>query len=255
MTDTTSYQKNADFWNKTKPKILSDILVKPAAVALIGKQTTPCQILDAGCGSGFVTRLIKQSYPDSRVYGCDNSDEMLQIAQAAENQSAANIMYQLVDVKLLSQAYALASFDFILSISVLLHFSLSEYQQFLQEAHKTLKLGGRLIISTLHPYLFSPSSPTRSSETCWVKHFPLEDKPQQTSQKFKECLYDINGNEFVSTVWHHSLENLVNSAVDAGFKLELLKERFISKEELLSPSWGNATDYPAYLQLKLVKAS
>src|SRR3989441_11364507 len=43
---------------------------------------SPKVIYDLGCGSGNVTRIISERWPEAAVYGLDNSKEMLEQAAA-----------------------------------------------------------------------------------------------------------------------------------------------------------------------------
>ena len=43
----------------------------------------PQTVVDLGCGPGNVTPLLKQRWPNAKVIGLDNSDEMLDQAQSA----------------------------------------------------------------------------------------------------------------------------------------------------------------------------
>src|SRR5215470_7660365 len=38
-------------------------------------------VLDVGCGTGWLTRLISHQVPDGRVVGMDVSDEMIRVAR------------------------------------------------------------------------------------------------------------------------------------------------------------------------------
>ena len=42
---------------------------------------TPDSILDLGCGPGNSTKVLKDRFPNARIVGADNSDEMLEKAR------------------------------------------------------------------------------------------------------------------------------------------------------------------------------
>jgi trans-aconitate 2-methyltransferase len=69
-------------WDPRQYLKFSDHRLRPA-LELLDRipLTSPTLIYDLGCGSGEVTRIIAERWPSSRVYGIDNSEEML--AQAA----------------------------------------------------------------------------------------------------------------------------------------------------------------------------
>ena len=54
----------------------------------------PQTVVDLGCGPGNVTPLLKQRWPNAKVIGLDNSDEMLDLAQSA----VPEVKFEKVDV-------------------------------------------------------------------------------------------------------------------------------------------------------------
>ena len=78
------HQRNAagTSWDPTRYTRFSDHRLRPALELLdrvpLG---APKLIYDLGCGTGNVTQLIAQRWPDATVIGVDNSPEMLETAQ------------------------------------------------------------------------------------------------------------------------------------------------------------------------------
>ncbi|MBT5475735.1 MAG: methyltransferase domain-containing protein, partial [Chloroflexi bacterium] len=66
------------------------------AIDLLGRVNldSPSIVYDLGAGAGNVTELLATRWPDARVIGVDNSEEMLQ--QAGER--AANIEWEVGDI-------------------------------------------------------------------------------------------------------------------------------------------------------------
>jgi trans-aconitate 2-methyltransferase len=66
------------------------------ALDLIGRITAeaPASVVDLGCGTGNVTRLLKQRWPGARVTGIDSSPEMLKAA----SEGGGGVEYQLADM-------------------------------------------------------------------------------------------------------------------------------------------------------------
>ena len=69
-------------WNPKQYLRFSDHRLRPA-LELLGRipLESPQVIFDLGCGTGNVTRIVAERWHSARVYGLDNSAEMLQKAQ------------------------------------------------------------------------------------------------------------------------------------------------------------------------------
>ena len=70
-------------WDPAQYARFGDHRLRPA-LELLARVTTdnPAVVYDLGCGSGEVTRMIAARWPGSRVWGVDNSAEMLARASA-----------------------------------------------------------------------------------------------------------------------------------------------------------------------------
>lgn len=70
-------------WNPAQYLKFADHRLRPAIDLLARVQcAAPRQVYDLGCGPGNVTELLSKRWPDSKVVGVDNSQEMLNEAKA-----------------------------------------------------------------------------------------------------------------------------------------------------------------------------
>lgn len=98
-------------------------------------------VLDAGCGSGIVTRYLARLYPDATVTGCDVSP--LRIAQAQD--ACATFRNIHIETQNLSRLeFGDASFDAIVCRYVLQHIPRADVSSMLFEFVRCLKPGGTL---------------------------------------------------------------------------------------------------------------
>jgi len=97
------------------------------------------RILDVACGKGESTRFLEDIFPQSNVFGINISEP--QIRRSRENAPHARLF--LMDASRLG--FGDASFDHILSVEAAFHFMTRK--EFLEEAHRVLKPGGRLMLS------------------------------------------------------------------------------------------------------------
>ncbi|MFH1583083.1 MAG: class I SAM-dependent methyltransferase [Candidatus Falkowbacteria bacterium] len=243
------YKIQTDFWEKKEKRVMGDFIGRPQAIALLG-DISGKKVLEAGCGSGYVARILAMK--GAEVYGCDIAPEMLKISMAEEKLNPLGINY--INANIARIPYPDNSFDMIMSVSALIHCDTDTIQGFLKEAKRILKPNGILVISISHPFLFTPLSPTRNKEKCWIKHTPLAASLfYSQSQRFKEDYMDKNGKIFTSTVWHHPICSYLNWITVSGFTIEYMQELLVEKQHLLNEAWGKKFNYPAFMQFKLRK--
>lgn len=117
---------------------------RPAILALAG-EVRGLRVFDAGCGSGaHAAELIERG---ATVTGADLSGDLLAVAR--ERLGPAVPLHR-AD---LSQPLPFPddTFDLVLS-SLVLHY-LAEWEPTLREFHRVLQPGGRVVLSTHHPFL------------------------------------------------------------------------------------------------------
>jgi ubiquinone/menaquinone biosynthesis C-methylase UbiE len=112
-------------------------------------------VLDAGCGSGVVTRYLAARFPRASVLGCDYSVPLLREARD-RSKGIENITFE--EGNLLQLSFEGERFDLVVSRFVFHHHSWERQEAILSELVRVLKPGGRLvvidvdgIILNLHP--------------------------------------------------------------------------------------------------------
>ena len=99
--------------------------------------------LDLGCSSGRVVRVLPAIWPQVAWHGCDPNDRA--IAWACENLPGIAFDVQQPDPPL---PYPDASFDLVFAISIWSHHAEGAAERWLAEAHRVLRPGGRLLLTT-----------------------------------------------------------------------------------------------------------
>lgn len=94
-------------------------------------------VLDAGCGSGRVTRLIADRLPRGRVIAVDASPEMVERARAALGSDAEVLVGNLTELRIDEQVDAVFS-------SAVFHW-IADHDLLFRRVHDSLRPGGRLV--------------------------------------------------------------------------------------------------------------
>ncbi|MBS0300128.1 MAG: methyltransferase domain-containing protein [Proteobacteria bacterium] len=102
-------------------------------------------VLDAGCGTGTLTLLIKQTVPDATVHGLDMDFQALRIAREKAGKTGETLFLQLGSAACLP--YPDESFDRVFASLMLHHLTRQDKQQMLQEVFRVLKPGGELHVA------------------------------------------------------------------------------------------------------------
>jgi trans-aconitate 2-methyltransferase len=123
--DAAAYDRLADPQEQWGREVLARLDLK-------GDET----VLDAGCGSGRVTKLIAERVSDGRVIGVDASESMIEAARENLGPDVELIHADLLDLELegpVDVVYSNATFHWV-----------TDHELLFQRLHAVLKPGGRL---------------------------------------------------------------------------------------------------------------
>ncbi len=116
-------------------------------------------LLDAGCGSGIVSRYLATLYPSAQVIGCDFSAERVKQASEAAS-SFTNLKFQAEDLTRLSIPNA--TLDAVVCRYVLEHIAdETACVTALKQLHRAMKPGGKLCVVDLDGFMHNlyPQTP------------------------------------------------------------------------------------------------
>jgi ubiquinone/menaquinone biosynthesis C-methylase UbiE len=172
---------------------------RPAIMALAG-EVAGRRILDAGCGSGSLAAALRER--GAIMTGIDRSTGLLALARARLNPDvplhAADLGAPL--------PFPDAAFDDVVA-SLVLHY-LRDWAATLRELRRVLRPGGRLIISTHHPFMDhdlaggSDYFATYNITEEWAK----------------------GGQTAVLSFWHRPLHAMTDALSAAGFRIGVISE-------------------------------
>lgn len=197
-----------------------EVLLTPLVLKWLGN-ISGRMVLDAGCGEGFLCRLMAER--GAIVTGVDLSGEMLNIARQ-RTPTNYEINYQLANLEDLSP-FPPDSFEAIVSLLALQ--DVREYQAALHALHRVLRPGGRCFLAFSHPCFLSDGG--------WVRDETGKKLHWKTDRYFEErevemCLDpDADGNPIG---FHRTLTSYFRAIKGAGFIISDLIEPFPSLQAI-----------------------
>jgi ubiquinone/menaquinone biosynthesis C-methylase UbiE len=172
---------------------------RPEMIRLAG-DVAGLEILDAGCGSGPLMEALRAK--DAVVSGFDLSPAMVQLARHRLGEDA--------DVRVADLGAPLPypdhGFDLV-AASLSLHY-VEDWASALAELRRVLKPGGRLIVSIIHPTVYAVGYPE-------ADYFALTQYSED---------YDYGDETVWMTYWHRPLQDVINTFIDAGFRIQEVTE-------------------------------
>lgn len=196
-------------------------------------------VLDLGCGSG--NNCMKSvELGASYVLGTDVSENMIKLAKETNNHP--NIEYKKIAMEDISSINK--TFDVVIS-SLAFHY-VENYEKLIKDVFNLLNEDGILIFSQEHPL----STGTILNDEC-----KSSSKIKLGNKEYKLLSdYNINGSRIVNwlgsnyTKYHRNFSFLINTLINAGFKIEKIVEPIASEENVKrNPKYKNQLNMPYFI--------
>ncbi len=219
----SSYSANAEYWARIIRNGLDRYRtgLTDAAMLEAAGDVTGLSVLDAGCGEGYLARLLAARGARS-VVGVDLCPELVAAARDQAGRDGLPIIYETADVAALPLPDA--TVDLIVANHVLN--DLEEPAPAIAEFARVLAPGGRVAALLLHPCFYG----SRSTAVDVLDYF----RPRRIEQHF-----DVAGE--VSPVpvvaWTRSLEELTCAFASAGLAITGIREPHPSEQQLRDDPW------------------
>lgn len=195
------------------------------------KTSPPRRVLDAGCGSGIVTRYLAETFPSAEVRGCDGAAE--RVKQAASAASAhRNVGIDHEDLTALS--YGDGHFDAIVCRFVLQHMTPKIRDQALSELYRVLAPGGTLRIVDIDGAFFNFHPLKPAFEKKIRKVFDNGQVDMHVGRKLPSLLFKAN---FSSVDWDIQVLNFRGELLKTEIRLN--SERFEQILPFISKALGS----------------
>ncbi len=233
-----NWETNAAFWIRIIREKLDRYRTELTDNAVLN-EVDPAdgqRILDAGCGEGYMSRLLARR--GASVVGIDSCRGLIQAALDLNDKEHLNISYDVGDVG------ALTLPDETFDVVVCNHLvnDLPDPSIPFQQFARVLRHGGRLVILMLHPCFYvSRSTEQRSGgELITSEYFRVRRIEQH---------FEVGGITSPSTVvaWIRPLESFCELLFDAGFSITGIQEPHPTDQLLRDPWWRAAFSQPRFL--------
>jgi SAM-dependent methyltransferase len=164
------------------------------------------QVLDLGCGDGPTAPLLLEAGA-TRYLGLDGSAGMIETARAQHGRPGIEFVHENIE----DIGPELGSFDIVVSRMALHYVALIE--PVIATIRELLRPGGRLVFSVSHPVITSHAQQGEGQRTDWIVDGYFVRGPRERTWF---------GNP---VVWHHrTVEDYVRAALDAGMRVDELRE-------------------------------
>lgn len=183
------------------------------------------KLLDFGCGSGGLTRKLKDA---KEIIGIDPSN-MIDLAMEVEVEERLGIIYRKLKLDQVIEQY-LNYFDIIISNMVLI--DIENLEETLEQLYSVLKPGGTAFITITHPCFNSPAVSTLRIPWDSERN---EDRLKLISNYFDEGGYylRVNRTDATEMVTHHrKLSTYINAIISQGFEIKKMIEPEVTPEGL-----------------------
>jgi ubiquinone/menaquinone biosynthesis C-methylase UbiE len=206
------------------------LLLNPVLFEFLGDLTGK-QVLDAGCGEGYLSRLMAAN--GASVVGVDYSRGMLKLAAERTDRDAGStdVEYRHGNAERLDFLDD-ATFDIVVSNMVLV--DLEDYQSAINEAYRVLVPGGLFVLANVNPAFSAPGGGWHIDHDGRRLHWKVDDYFSEVPSEMPILAH--SDTRFIQ--FHRTLTSLVRAILGAGFIVEDLVEP--------SPSEEAITEHPEF---------
>jgi SAM-dependent methyltransferase len=176
-------------------------LLNPAIFSLLGAIAGK-HILDAGCGQGYLSRLMARR--GAHVTGVEPADGWYTYAVRREERERLGITYLQADLSRCTRLPRI--FDAVVANMVFM--DIPDYEPAMKNCMACLKSGGRLVFSLQHPCFEEPGS-------AW---------PRKRYVEVREYLQEHVRQQPIGSLFHRPLSRYLNLVLESGCALHRVVE-------------------------------
>ncbi|HOX30578.1 MAG TPA: class I SAM-dependent methyltransferase [Candidatus Paceibacterota bacterium] len=236
------WRDNADFWVKIIRENLDPFRLRLTNKAVLEyfKGKIGLAVLDAGCGEGYLCRLLARK--GHKMRGIDLDPKLIAAAKAEETKKPLKIEYSVGNIKKLP--YKNGAFDVVLSNHSINE--LDDPKKALFEFSRVLKPSGRIILFFLHPcFDLNPEDIKEKFPQYYFQNVKITRKCFLVSGIMSPSSYSY---------LHLSLSEWTASIAKAGFLIEKIEEPHPKIAEMeFDPWWKENFKKPLFILIQAKK--
>ena len=219
----TRWDDNASFWvqiiREHRDKYRTE-LTDPAVLNAVGN-TEGLRVLDAGCGEGYLSRILATR--GATVVGVDFSTKLIEAARIQNATDALPISFDVASVDELP--YADDTFDLVVCNHLVN--DLHDPSKPIGEFARVLRGGGRLIILMLHPCFYNKHAERDQATNGLIASSYFETRSI-------EQVFEVDGltSPVANTAWFRPLEFYTEELRKSSFAITSLTEPHPSPEQV-----------------------
>ncbi|HEV7128993.1 MAG TPA: class I SAM-dependent methyltransferase [Ktedonobacterales bacterium] len=204
------------------------LLLNPAIFALLG-EVRGLRILDAGCGQGYLARLLARR--GAQVTGVEPADSWYRAVVAQERAAPLGITYLREDLATFAAAtQGIDVFDAVVANMVFM--DIPEAEPAIRQCVAALRPGGSLVFSLAHPCFEDTEESWARTGAISVRDYLRESRiPQTFAARF-----------------HRPLSYYLNLVIQAGCALRAIVEPGLGEEWAAHGAWyARNTRVPSFI--------
>ena len=201
------------------------------------------EVLDLGCGEGFISRELAQA--GARVTGVDVSDEQLRSATELERAEPLGIRYLHLDARDIGSCWPARSFDLVTACMSLQ--DMPDTPRICQAAAQLLRTGGRLVFSVPHP--LTDTALREWERDAQGRKIALKiDRYFETGADVMHWTMPRLKSRWSSPFWRHTLQQWSDMLTESGFVIRRLREPRPTPEQVrANPNLEDCARLPYFL--------
>lgn len=175
-------------------------------------------ILDAGCGSGLVSRYLAETYSHTKVTGADFSED--RVRQAREHSKGIkNLNFQTENLNRLSFDHS--HFDTVVCRYVLEHLSKDDLPRTLREFYRCLRPNGKIVAIDVDGFIYNLFPQTELVSKVIAELIAKQPLDMHIGRKLPHFMVKAG---FENITWRIDTQSFQGERLQT--ELQLIKERF-----------------------------
>lgn len=262
------YDAQSGNWKRTKPTCLSDFTGRPVVFETCKPFVQGANVLDLGCGEGYVARKLMEMGAQS-VVGVDVSESMVASAEANKVSSKESYVQgncATVRRTLIESPSAMGvmpgadletgPFGLAVGCFVFNYVSISEMRSTMEDVFRLLKPGGTFVFSVPHPFMLLQNSGDdqtfgfrTNGEDVTGSYFSLRDRA------FGGTIKTTAGTGLNVKMNFKTLDDYTRMLTDLGFTISGMQEARVLPEHMRENKafFDSVKDVPLHLVFSATK--